>query len=202
MLYWECKKRLERLKEFRALITEYFQTVGRMSGSGRLVPNEASVPIRKEINERMKDVLDSCHLVREDMTVFYSPPPLLGGYQGRLNLLLELFELRDSYHLPIARATDGLDRVIGEYERKAKWLFRQIFNPFFWLHWGFVKIVRLPFQILGAAGFDSARLENSLAGKIVKATVGFISFFAALLTVLQTLGWLDAALKLARTFWR
>lgn len=49
------------------------------------------------------------------------------------------------------------------------------------------KVLRVPFDILAAAGFDAARAERSFAGKLIKALIGFVVFLAALLQALYYL---------------
>lgn len=139
----------------------------------------------------MRDALESCQKVGESMTVLYT----FRGYQSPLNLLRELFDLRNDYHISPAKALDGLDRAIGEYERRRHRLYWEMFNPLFWLRLLLVKIIGIPFQILGAAGFDAAKIEKTTAGRVVKAIAGFVTFAAGLLAVLQSLGWLDPVLQ-------
>ena len=67
----------------------------------------------------------------------------------------------------------------------------KLFNPFYWLGWVLTWIAEVPFRILGSAGFDAAKIEGSLWGKIVKATIQFIAVLAAALTVLDKLDLLD-----------
>ena len=43
--------------------------------------------------------------------------------------------------------------------------------------------LRLPFQLLGAAGFDARRVEDSLFGKLLKLALGLATFIAALLKI-------------------
>ncbi len=78
-------------------------------------------------------------------------------------------------------------------------LYWKMFNPFFWFNWLFIKMIRALFRILGAAGFDSAKIENSPGGRTVKAVSGFVVFVAALLTALQILGWLEPIRRFAYT---
>jgi len=194
VLYWECKRRLSELEEFRRLVVEYFTSIGYGPGARRGYQTEESHEARNKINLMLHRVGDSCIRVGQPMIVSYFPAPAIGGFQGNLNLLLELFNLRD-YQIPNSRITDSLDRTIGTYQRRTRWLCWQMFNPFFWLYWVIEKVMGVPFRILGAAGFDSAKLENSFAGKLFKAIGGFAGFIAAFLTTLQLLGWLQPALK-------
>lgn len=114
---------------------------------------EESRTIRDQINLSMRDALESCQQIGESMTVVYTNR----GYQAPLNLLRELLDLRNAYHISPAKALDGLDRAIGEYERRKQRLYWQMFNPLFWLQLLLGKIIGIPFQILGAAGFDAAK---------------------------------------------
>jgi hypothetical protein len=200
VLYWECKRRLQDLQDFRNLLASYFDSLSKVTSGARTrkVETSESEQVRNAINLRLQDAVVCCELVGETVTVFYSPPPALGGFQGRLNLLREVFNLRE-YHITPDRIFDSLDRAIGEYERRKRQLYRRMFSPFFWLKLALVKIIEIPFQILGAAGFDAAKMENSLAGKTVKAIVGFVAFAAALLTILQILGWLGPVTRFVHT---
>ena len=166
MLYWECKRRLKDLQHFRELLAGYFGSLAEANWPASIRDRETSESerLRREINLRLKDAIVCCELVGEPATVLYSPPPALGGFQGRLNLLREVFNLQD-YHIGTDRIFDSLDRAIGEYERRKRRLHRQMFNPLFWLKLALVKIIEIPFQILGAAGFDAAKMEKSLPVK-------------------------------------
>ena len=167
MLYWECERRLKDLQHFRELLAGYFASLAEANWPARTRDRETSESerLRNEINLRLTDALLCCELVGEPTNVFYSPPPAFGGgFQGRLNLLREVFNLQD-YQIGPDRIFDSLDRSIGEYERRKRRLYRQMFNPFFWLKLALVKIIEIPFQILGAAGFDAAKMEKSLPVK-------------------------------------
>lgn len=194
MLYWECKRRLTDLHTFRGLVARYF---GSVNYSRRAThQTETSEEAREKINLLMAEIEISCILIRQPTIVSYFDPR--SGYEAKLSILQNIFELRQ-YYIENARVVDSLDRAIGEYERLQHHLYRQMFNPVFWLSLVLAKLVSLPFQILGMAGFDSAKLQKSTGGKILKAVIGFvaafIAFAAGLLTILQILGWLDPALK-------
>jgi hypothetical protein len=115
---------------------------------------------------------------------------------GRINVIENLFSL-DRQQIPVSKAFDYIDRVIGEYDRQLATLKKQSWNPLYWLRLGFLAVIGFPFRILGAAGFNAQALEQTVAGRIVKAMVGFVIFLAALLQVLSLLGlptgWRDLA---------
>jgi len=105
---------------------------------------------------------------------------------GKVNAVTNMFQLRQ-LRIPRQLVVDSLDRSIGEYERKQRHLFRQLFNPLFWLG----QILAIPFRILAFAGFDADKLERSLFGRLYKAITGFAALVAAILSILYYLGWLD-----------
>jgi hypothetical protein len=191
VLYWECKRRLNELEEFRGLVDQYFNNLSYGRGR-RTYQNEESFDARQKINLTLQRIGDSCSRVGQPMVVNYSDPRT--GYQTRMNLLLEIFDLRN-YQIPNSRIIDCLDRTIGTYQRRTRWLYWQMFNPFFWIYWLLEKVMDIPFKILEAAGFDYARMESSILGKTAKAIAGFAAFLAAVLTILQLVGWLDPVLK-------
>ncbi len=198
MLYWECKRRLKNLRDFRSLVDDYIDSLGIRPGSGRTVQTEESHTIRTQINLNMSEVLESCDLIGEITTVGYS----YRGYSTPLNLIRELFDLRNAYHISPEKVTDVLDRAIGKYEQRKRYLYGQMFNPLLWLRLLLVKIIEIPFWILGAAGFDAARIEKTTIGRMFKAVAGFVTFVAALLTVLHLLGWLDPAIRFVHSLSR
>jgi hypothetical protein len=62
-------------------------------------------------------------------------------------------------------------------------LLHNSFNPLYWLGLLIVWFLRLPFRLLGAAGFDAGKAEYSLWGKIFKVGLGLASFTAAVVVV-------------------
>lgn len=191
MLYWECKRRLESLGEFQKLVITYFTNITYQGWpSDEPILGETAQRARIEINRRLGDVQYSCRLVGVTCIVYYSPPPAIGGLAGQVDLLANIFELHQ-FRIPHTRVVDFLDRAIGNYQKRADWLFKQIFNPLFWAKWLLGKVIAVPFGLLGLAGFDADKIEESLGGKLIKAVVGFVVFLSALLAVLDYLGLLE-----------
>jgi len=56
----------------------------------------------------------------------------------------------------------------------------------------------IPFYILGKVGFNQDKLEQSFLGKLIKGLLYLITVFAALLTVLEKLGYLEWFKKLIK----
>ena len=93
---------------------------------------------------------------------------------------MDMFQLWRFEILPSV-VFDQTDRAIGAYQRECQRLHRKIFNPLYWLGLLISGILHLPFRLLGAAGFDAARAEKSLAGKLLKLAVATVLFFATVI---------------------
>src|SRR5438105_895264 len=145
MLYWESKRRLRSLRNFRQLVTTYFDNT-HFSNMGRPVEQEEALKARKEINLMAGEVLESCARIGHTMSMDYTPPPLTGLPGFRINVVNSLFEF-DRLRIPRKVMLDYLDRAIGDYERLSKKAFRQAFNPFYWLWLGFTGLLGIPFRI-------------------------------------------------------
>lgn len=184
MLYWECKRRLAELHRFRDLVTSYFSGTG-FDSRGRRHASEAVIPLRTDINKMIPETVRSCYRVGQSVSVSYIDQS--SGVSGNINTIENLFSL-DRFRIPVSKAVDYLDRTIGIYERELPRLRRAAWNPLYWLKLGFLWIIGFPFRILGAAGFNANALEQTLGGKVLKATVGFVTFLAAFLQMLSLLG--------------
>jgi hypothetical protein len=193
MLYWECKRRLGELRQFREVVRSYFQNTAFDTMGRRHAVTDLS-EIRKKINIMIPEVVRSSYKIGHSLSITYSHPGY--GVTGRINVIENLFSL-DRQQIPVSKAFDYIDRVIGEYDRQLATLKKQSWNPLYWLRLGFLAVIGFPFRILGAAGFNAQALEQTVAGRIVKAMVGFVIFLAALLQVLSLLGlptgWRDLA---------
>ena len=197
MLYWECKRRLNTLAQFRALGSQYFTNLTPVAFGRPPQENQAARMARLEMNRILGEVVESIDLLGMSRLVYYTPPPRIGGFAGPMDMLANLFELW-RFQLDPRQALDLLERAIGEYQRRTFPLFLQLFNPFFWVKWLLGKVLSVPFAILGAAGFNAQKLEQSLLGKTVKGVVGLVAFIASLLGVLNYLDLLEPVKKLVQ----
>jgi hypothetical protein len=184
MLFWESRRRLQGLIRFHALAEEYFQNV-QYAGwmAGRDIPpseNAKAQKARQEINRMLDDLALSFALLGIDPSLTWTPPPMMGGYVQHIDVIMNLFGLW-RFEISPAIVFDNTERAIGAYERECRKLRRKLFNPVYWLGLLIVGVLRLPFKLLGAAGFNAARVENSLFGKLTKVCVGTVLFFAAVI---------------------
>jgi hypothetical protein len=144
--------------------------------------NDKSQKARHAMNQMMEDVVLSFDLLGIVHYVRYTPPPMIGGYIQNVDVLANVFDL-SGFEIPAQTVFDCTDRAIGAYEANCQKLRRQSFNPLYWLGLLIVWVLHLPFKLLGAAGFDAHKAENSLLGKLSKLALGIVTFAAAVIEV-------------------
>lgn len=191
---WENKNRLKLLYEFRELVDTYFNSVEvdymSVNPSADLIENETARQVRIEINRILGEVREVLHSAGIRPVIRYTPPSMIGGYIQHIDITLNMFNLR-YYNIPYNKLIDIIDIAIGKYSRDSKRSWMRTFNPIYWSCCIFDYIARLPFVLLGRIGFDSDKAESSIIGRLIKGILYLIVVFAALLTILYYLGYLE-----------
>lgn len=190
---WENLRRINLLLEFRNLIVEYFNKVKFPGILDYDIEPRESVDLQK-IRSKINNMLTETHSIVVASSIapiiYYSPPPAIGGMSGHIDLINNVFHLH-RFEVDTRDVIDIIERSVGIYEKdKNKALCRTI-NPFYWAVLIIDFIVSIPFKILGRVGFDQERLEGSFVGKTVKSILYLITVFAAFLTILEKLGYLE-----------
>ena len=193
--WWENTRRLRILEEFRNDVIGYFNSSSPLGiGEGRRERTEA-VQARHRINLTVPQAHHIIEAAGIAPSMRWIPPRMMGGHVQQIDLLLNLFEL-DRYQIPAKHTVGFIEMALGVYQSdRAAALVRTI-NPLWWLFRGLLWFGRIPFVFLGAVGFDAGRAERSGLGKFFKATFALVTAAAALLTILNLLGWLSAAKSL------
>lgn len=117
MLCWESKRRLRSLRNFRQLVTTYFENTA-ISNMGRPVEQAEASAARDQIN-LMATISSNLARIGHTMSMKYTPPPLTGLPGFRINVVNSLFGF-DRLRIPRKVMLDYLDRAIGDYERLNK----------------------------------------------------------------------------------
>ena len=189
---WENSRRLRVLEEFRNDVVSYFNNSSPLGiGEGRREGTEA-VQARQRINLTVPQAHHIIEAAGIAPSMRWMPPRMMGGHVQQINLLLNLFEL-DRFQIPSQNAVDFIERAIGVYQSDRMAAIRRTINPFWWLFRGLLWFARIPFVVLGAVGFDAARMERSVLGKFFKAIIALVGLAAALLTIFNEPGWWTAA---------
>lgn len=192
----ENLRRKEKLIKFRNLVVEYFDNIEYLGFSGREIKeNIRASQLRSEINLILYEIHSIIKSAGVSLDMFYSPPPAIGGIAGNIDLVANLFNL-NKFRLGPRYSIDVIEKAIGVYQNdKINALIRTI-NPFYWLIRLLDCIASLPFIILGQVGFNKDRLESSFVGRLFKGFLYLITVFAAFLTILEKLNYLEWFKKL------
>jgi len=96
------------------------------------------------------------------------PAPVVGGPIIHLTLFDATF--RDTSYDGVNRRfiVDALDQTLGECETEADAEFRHLINPVYWVKEILVLIIRIPFIIIEASGFDVGKVEDHFLGRLFK----------------------------------
>jgi hypothetical protein len=130
MLYWECKRRLDLLRQFRRLALDYFNNVRYpdwMSDGGPIL-NESAQKARVQINRLAEDLVPTLDLLGIGHSVTYTPAPAVGGYIQHIDVVANVFDLW-RFQIGPEMVLDCVDRAIGAYERESQKLLHKTFNP-------------------------------------------------------------------------
>ncbi len=197
MNYWSAKSDLIFIKHFRDNVLELYihedQATAELNRSGQLITSRewkkavSAVAHRadpagyQEVRRRVAVGMTRAVRLASELgvpTLFTSyPAPAVGGPV----IPFQLFEaiLSDPSHgqgVDAQLVIDALNRTVGAGEDKVQEQFRHLVNPA-WLLWAaLIFILRIPFIVLGAAGFNIEKFESELWAKLFK-----LAYAAALL---------------------
>lgn len=178
---WENRTRHRALTRFRSLVVEYFESLGRTSWNEPF-ETDRSRELRELINRDLHTAEAYTRWSGVDDRMTYREAPMSGGRVYRnLPLISNLFNLND-FEIPAQNVLDMLDRAIGNLENDRRASARRTANPLFWLGLAIEGVGRIPFALLGRAGFDRAKIEDSTAGKLLRLLVWFAAGLAGIIS--------------------
>ena len=188
---WENKRRLRVLQEFRNDVVRYIDNCEHPDWAWMVdgpIENTEAVQARQRINSTVDQAQRIIEAAGIPQIITWTPPPAVGGYVQKIHMLFNLFEFT-RFRIPSQNAVDLIERAIGVYQSDHTAVLRRTINPFWWLKRSLLWLLSIPFVLLGAMGFNAARAEGSVFGKIFKLLLAT----SAVLTIFNLLGWLPAA---------
>ena len=188
--FWESLRRQERLNEFHEHVVTYFTALHECQA-------EQASQARISINLILKDVQAIVYAADVYPVISWTPPRFVGGPSIKVDVIENLFYL-ERYNLGPDNVIDLLLRAFGVYKSYQLRSFLRTINPFWWLWRIFNWFARLPFLLLGTAGFNSTRAENSILGRFFKLAFLLIPLIAAFLSILSHLDLLEEFLELVK----
>lgn len=191
---WETKKRLQELKQFHMDVERYFlnSSTG-VAGRSRLQRtdnNDAATQAKQSINRSLQAVNGYTKGAGVNPEIYYQQPAVVGGSEYNINIITNVFRL-DELRIPVDMPDAFVQQAIGVYEGDTPASWRRTLNPFWWIGRLLIWVAHLPFFLLGAAGFNAEKAENSILGKLVSLVFTLTIFVGAVLEILDRLGFLD-----------
>ncbi len=113
-----------------------------------------------------------------------------GGYIENVDVFDNLFILFQ-FSISFNQVTDFLERSIGVYETDQRNSILRTLNPFWWVGRALKWFAHMPFSLVSAAGFDAAKAEGSILGRLTKVIFMVIPVIASLLAILDRMSWLE-----------
>lgn len=190
MFIWENLRRLNEIVSFKNLVTQYFNSARYSWQADGLIENDKAIETRTKINL----VIDKIHTFIKEAgvspSIYYSPPPAVGGLAGSIDLVTNIFNLH-RFQIPHQDLLDVIERAIGVYSNDKRNSLLRTINPLFWIHTILEILISLPLRLLGSIGFNRTKIENSLIGRIYKFVTEIILVIAAVLSILERIGSLE-----------
>jgi hypothetical protein len=201
MGYFKARSDLDFLVRFR---TEVFELWGYEGRAAKKLNEEGFFPIASEWKPAVRSVATKEYptgyqaarqQVSVDMTravrmarklgvpVDYTslPAPAFGGYPIPFNLFESV--LLDPSHgegVEGQAIVDALNRTVGAARDRVHTEAMHLINPAWWLWSLLVFVLRIPFIVLNAAGFNTDKIEDNLWSRLFKvAEVVAIAYFIA-----------------------
>lgn len=199
MLIFENTAKRKLLIKFRELLVSFFNDQKWDDFSRSYIESEEGAKKRVQINKLVNRVSWVINEAGVSASIYYSPPPISGGFAGHIDLLQNLFNL-ESYRISPQQIIDIIDRAIGNYEGDRFNAALRVINPLFWFGLLLDYIVSLPFKLIGKMGFSEQKAEGSVLGRIIKGVLYLIMVFASLLSIFYYLDYLDWFKQLVGSF--
>lgn len=165
MSYEKKRKTLEKFAENYGIYN---------SATSSTIQNNARI----EMNLALPFVIDYLHSAGISTTIYYSPPPMLGGMAGNIDVFANIFQMH-LLRLQFNPIPDMLIRGIGVYDYKIEILWKQRLNPLYWIG----ELIRLPFKLISFSGFNGTKLEFSFIGKTYKLMVSSVAVIVGMIEI-------------------
>ena len=187
----ENNRRLSKLTSFRNDVVNYFNNCKFDRSEFEVNENEEARRTRIEINTALDEVHEIILAAGINPCLTYQAAPMRGGFITDLDVIMNIFNI-SSHQITPNIITDQVERAIGIYTKNRRAALFRFFNPFFYLGLIIDLLANLPFVLLGRIGFNRAKAESSLLGRIAKGFFQLVYLIAAVFAVLYYLGYMEA----------
>jgi hypothetical protein len=186
MKWLESRSDLCFMQEFRNKVFRLLEIEGRAAtafeGGFYMLPHERQAHIQTlaykiapeypQVREEVaRDVVRAIRIARRygvPVDGKSAPPPAVGGIVVPVNLFYAVLGDNSYGGIPGQAVVDTLNQALGVLEERCRREFLRLLNPVNWL-WGVLTVVlRIPFKLVEATGFDAGKVEDHLLGKVFK----------------------------------
>lgn len=181
MSYWSAKSDLQFIQAFKSDVDELWKLEDKYANwqhpNPRYLGNPPDVkddPDYQKVRERVAKGVSRATRIASRLQVpvalVSSPPPVIA--RSAPTIRTTMFEViltdRTYRRIPRQEIKDDLNRAVGACEDEVRAERRHALNPAWWLWTAFVFILRIPFIVLKAAGFNTDKFESELWAKLFK----------------------------------
>lgn len=190
MIYFRAKKDARFIKSFREAVFGLWnaeEAARKSLGPRSLVDEDEKVrndiiyqKMRELIARDMSRAVSIARRLQVPADLTFYPAPAIGGPVIELHAFEAI--LHDPTHRGLDRQVivDDLNRTIGAAEERVSVEFRRLINPLYWLKEGLKLVLRIPFMLIEATGFNVAKIEDHLWGRLFKvAEILLLVYLAA-----------------------
>lgn len=173
MTYFEVKRRLEAIQQFRELFVDYSNFTNRSEDN---VPAQMVKRKMEPLKTLVVDSLSKIGLGR----VVVRDTPAKGGRKIQINVIRAIFRERilQRYDIPDNTPLRMLDAGIAKY-KQMMWVQQvQLFNPLFWVFHVILFLSRIPIYIFKHAGYDTNKIETNGAVKLLVVGLQLVCYYA------------------------
>lgn len=124
--------------------------------------------IREQISKNLSRAIKIAQKMNIQTNVQSVPPPSVGGVIIPVNLFAAILKDTSYGGVSIQWILDVINQTIGACEEKVKTEFRRLINPFYWIVQIIILIIRIPFMLIEASGFDISKVEDHFLAKVFK----------------------------------
>ena len=102
------------------------------------------------------------------------PMPAVGGPVISVTLFDAILHDPTYSGVPKQLIVDALNQTLGACQERVPVEFRHLINPVYWLKELLVFIIRIPFMLFEASGFDVSKIEDHFIGRAFKLVYALI----------------------------
>ena len=197
MGYFQAKKDLEFMEQFKSNVYDYWCLKGEyLEGTTNLdfnpATNEAArqavikkyAPVEQqmfELREQISKTIRRASRIAANsgasILVVSYPAPAVGGAVFKMNVFDAILRDYSDRRIGNDDIWNTINEAIGGCEERVETEWRHLKNPLYWTKTAFTFVLRIPFMIIAATGFDVGKVEDHFLAKLFKLIEVIVIFY-------------------------